>query len=224
MQGVPHPSHAFREGWAAGQIAQWNSPFTPPVNLGLALFKDPATPDRGARPPNNDSCNNYRVISTRLCLFNHTRPPALSKTCNPAQRDLTACVFLTRSLYVRICTHNYTSTKCSTRNIVRTPGGTWGEVKTPPAARKPGRPAFLRSSFDGRRGWFARWPRVLLMTGRTLSPGAATPGRGSGLRCHPSRLHHPGPRHQPSPSACGAGGGLPTLRSTSGRAGHQTSS
>src|ERR1039458_6433420 len=33
------------------------------------------------------SCNNYSVTSTRQCLFNHTRPPALSMTCKPAQRD-----------------------------------------------------------------------------------------------------------------------------------------
>jgi hypothetical protein len=37
--------------------------------------------------PHNESCNNYSVISTRQCLFNHTSPPALSMTYNPALRD-----------------------------------------------------------------------------------------------------------------------------------------
>ena len=34
----------------------------------------------------NECCNNYSVISTRLCLFNHNRHPALSMTCSPTPR------------------------------------------------------------------------------------------------------------------------------------------
>src|ERR1035437_642214 len=52
--------------------------------------------------------------------FNHTRPSALSMTCNPPSAAMTAHVFLTRSFYVLIYTYRYTCTKCSTWNIVRT--------------------------------------------------------------------------------------------------------
>jgi hypothetical protein len=43
--------------------------------------------DRVRPPTKYEFCNNYSVTSTRQCLFNHTRPPALSTTCKPAQRD-----------------------------------------------------------------------------------------------------------------------------------------
>jgi len=61
-----------------------------------------ATLDRSARPPQNELCKNYSVIITRLWRFNHTRPPALSRTCSPTPQPQ-----VERSLiktYVSICT------------------------------------------------------------------------------------------------------------------------
>jgi len=40
-------------------------------------------PLREDPPQKSDPCNKYSVTNTRVCLFNHTRPPAFSKTYNP---------------------------------------------------------------------------------------------------------------------------------------------
>ena len=52
----------------------------------------PTSPARSIAPPtpdcrhNNEVGNIYRVKITRLCLFNHTQPRALSMTCKPGHR------------------------------------------------------------------------------------------------------------------------------------------
>jgi hypothetical protein len=50
----------------------------------------------------NGFCNNYSVISTRLCLFNHNRHRALSMTCSPTPRPKFRPVF--QSTYISIRT------------------------------------------------------------------------------------------------------------------------
>jgi len=50
----------------------------------------------------NGFCNNYSVISTRLCLFNHNRHRALSITCNPTPRPRFPRVFLSTYISIRI--------------------------------------------------------------------------------------------------------------------------
>jgi len=50
----------------------------------------------------NGFCNNYSVISTRLCLFNHNRHRALSITCNPTPRP--RFPHFTTSTYISIRT------------------------------------------------------------------------------------------------------------------------
>ena len=64
------------------------------------------TPDRAPAHQENEFCNNYSVISTRLCLFNHNRHRALSITCNPTPRPKFAA-FLE---YIHKYTYNYTCT------------------------------------------------------------------------------------------------------------------
>ena len=73
------------------------------------------------RAPNNDFCRNYSVISTRVCLFNHTRPLALSMTYNHLERNNRDCqsrpallirmfmyvhYYLNRMFHVEHCTYN----------------------------------------------------------------------------------------------------------------------
>src|ERR1019366_4381897 len=41
-----------------------------------------------ASPANYDDCKNYRVLNTRLCLFYHTVPLALSTTCTHSEREI----------------------------------------------------------------------------------------------------------------------------------------
>ena len=60
------------------------------------------TPDRVPAHQENEFCNNYSVISTHLCLFNHNRHPALSMTCNPTPRPK-VCVYCLRT-YISIRT------------------------------------------------------------------------------------------------------------------------
>src|SRR5208282_163681 len=47
----------------------------------------------GAAHQENEFCNNYSVISTRLCLFDHNRHRAFSITCNPTPRPKFRRVF-----------------------------------------------------------------------------------------------------------------------------------
>ncbi len=80
-----------------------------------------ATADRGAAHSENEFCNNYSVISTRLCLFNHNRHRALSMTCNPTPRPKFRVYFI-RS-YISICTitlyaRTITPVQCSTWNTL----------------------------------------------------------------------------------------------------------
>ena len=49
----------------------------------------------------NEVCNNYGVISTRLCLFNHNRHRALSITCNPIPRPKFRVYFLRKYISIR---------------------------------------------------------------------------------------------------------------------------
>src|SRR5208282_4549592 len=77
------------------------------INQGMHQFSrfekwPPPTLARDARPPNNEFCNNYSVISTRQCLFSHTRPPALSMTCKPAQRNNGHPIALCMYISIRI--------------------------------------------------------------------------------------------------------------------------
>jgi len=58
------PRNAFFETW---EVA------------GFSLLQSDARP-WDARPPNNEFCNNYSVISTRLCPFSHNRRSSLSTT------------------------------------------------------------------------------------------------------------------------------------------------
>ena len=37
-------------------------------------------------PPNNESCNNYSVTITLLCLFNHTQAPSVINNLSPVAR------------------------------------------------------------------------------------------------------------------------------------------
>jgi hypothetical protein len=65
-----------------------------------------ANPEDDTRPaarPNqeNEVCNNYSVISTRLCLFNHNRHRALSITCNPTPRPKFRVYFLRKYISIR---------------------------------------------------------------------------------------------------------------------------
>ncbi len=76
------------------------------------------TPGRVPAHQENEFCNNYSVISARLCLFNHNRHPALSITCNPTPRPKFRHFFARTYTSIR----TITPAKCSTWNIVRT---TW---------------------------------------------------------------------------------------------------
>src|SRR5208282_4130321 len=75
-------------------------------------FREVASTDTrlGHPPAKNRFCNNYNVTSTRLCLFNHTRPRALSMTCKLAifiyvyifiRTLLTVHMFHAKHLYVQ---------------------------------------------------------------------------------------------------------------------------
>ncbi len=59
------------------------------------------TPDRVPSHQENEFCNNYSVISTRLCLFNHNRHRALSITCNPTPRPKFRRVFARKYINIR---------------------------------------------------------------------------------------------------------------------------
>ena len=59
------------------------------------------TPDRVPAHQENEVCNNYSVISTRLCLFNHNRHRALSITCNPTPRPKFRVYFLRKYISIR---------------------------------------------------------------------------------------------------------------------------
>ena len=98
------------------------------INQGMHQFSrfenwPPPTLNRDARPLNNQFCNNYRVTTTRQCLFNHTRTPALSTTCKPPS--------VTMAIQLRyVCTRIYVH-----YNLHSVPRGTL-YVQSNPASRR----------------------------------------------------------------------------------------
>ena len=85
----------------------------------------------------NEVCNNYGVISTRLCLFNHNRHRALSITCNPIPRPKFRVYFLRKYISIRtiIPAHNvprgtlyvqpWATGRCGSRRKTPSSGRTW---------------------------------------------------------------------------------------------------
>jgi hypothetical protein len=85
----------------------------------------------------NEVCNNYSVISTRLCLFNHNRHRALSMTCNPTPRPKFRRVFVSQYIYMRtiipaqnvprgtLYVQPWATGRCGSRRKTPSSGRTW---------------------------------------------------------------------------------------------------
>ena len=104
------PSPTMEIDPVAGQrcARQQDGPRTCPAPLLPALTATQIATPGGRHPTGgpahqeNEFCNNYSVISTRLCLFNHNRHRAFSITYNPTPRPKLRRVF--RSTYISIRT------------------------------------------------------------------------------------------------------------------------
>src|ERR1019366_8426390 len=95
------------------------------------------TPDRVPAHQENEVCNNYSVISTRLCLFNHNRHRALSTTCNPTPRPKLRRVFVSQYIYIRtlipaqnvprgtLYVQPWATGRCGSRRKTPSSGRTW---------------------------------------------------------------------------------------------------
>ena len=103
--GLTNPAH--RSQWLAR--AQMTLDFTRRANIPATIV---CTGNTVPAHEENELCNNDRVISTRLCLFNHNRHRALSMTCNPTPRPKFRAYFIRTYVYIctitALCTYNYT--------------------------------------------------------------------------------------------------------------------
>src|SRR5208337_2945689 len=123
--GRPRPAVTARVGTGAlaslPSFAEAPSEPGPPSRPLLARWGGEAEgevegskPSAARLPPESSHCNIYRVKITCVWLFNHIRPSALSRTCNPAACPARALLPPEASLHLHQYIDNYASTKCST--------------------------------------------------------------------------------------------------------------
>jgi hypothetical protein len=88
------------------------------IRRGLHLSRQEAR-GRGCPSTQNEPCNNYGVINTLVCLFDHTQTPSIINDLTLAAPGTEICARGSSGgaglvLYVYISTYNMTCTKCST--------------------------------------------------------------------------------------------------------------
>ena len=139
----PSPTMEIDPATAQRCARQQDGPRICPAPTPACTYGNPnrkpgrTTPDRGPAHQENEVCNNYSVISTRLCLFNHNRHRALSTTCNPTPRPKLRRVFVSQYIYIRtlipaqnvprgtLYVQPWATGRCGSRRKTPSSGRTW---------------------------------------------------------------------------------------------------